>query len=273
MSVTHEARSAATRAKHSTLLEVLARAGFIGYGITHLLVAWLALRIAGGEPAPAGDQSGALRTLVGQPGGQVLVWAICVGFAAMAIWQVLEAAVGHRDETGTRRTFERLASVGRAGFYGYLGLTARTVAAGSPQTSADKQQSASAGLLDTASGRWTVGLIGIGVLALGVGLVWYGVTRQFERHLRTGEMSTGSRTSARWLGGIGYVAKGVAYGIAGLLLVVAAWNYDPDKARGLDGALRALAAQPYGPVLLSVVAIGIGFFAAFCFLQARYRKV
>jgi len=273
VSVGQDVHAAATTVKHSPVLEALARIGFIGYGFTHLLVAWLAVRIAAGQPAPAGDQSGALRTLVDEPGGRPLVWAICVGFVAMTIWQALEAAVGHWSETGGRRTVERLLSAGRVVFYGYLGYTAWTVATGSPKTSADSQQTTSAGMLDSEPGRWTVMVIGIAVLCLGAGLIWYGLTRQFERHLRTGEMAAGARHVARWLGIVGYVAKGAAYGIAGLLLFNAARSFDPSKARGLDATLRTLAGQPFGRTLLVVVAVGIGSFAAFCIIQARYRKV
>jgi hypothetical protein len=37
------------------------------------------------------------------------------------------------------------------------------------------------------------------------------------------------------------------FALAGILVVVAAVTFDPQKARGLDAALRQLAAQPYGP--------------------------
>jgi hypothetical protein len=55
--------------------------------------------------------------------------------------------------------------------------------------------------------------------------------------------------------------------------VVAAVTYDADKARGLDGGLRALAAESYGPWLLGLVALGIAAYGVFCLFQARYRKV
>ena len=71
----------------------------------------------------------------------------------------------------------------------------------------------------------------------------------------------------------GYTAKGVAYAIAGLLIVVAAVNYDPEKARGLDAALRTLRDQSYGPILLALMALGIAAFGVYCFFQSRYRKV
>jgi hypothetical protein len=82
-----------------------------------------------------------------------------------------------------------------------------------------------------------------------------------------------TRTVSRRLGVAGYVAKGVAYGIAGLLVLTAAINYDPEQARGLDGALHALREQSYGGILLTLVALGIAAFGVYCFVQAKYRKV
>ena len=58
-----------------------------------------------------------------------------------------------------------------------------------------------------------------------------------------------------------------------MLVVTAAVKYDSDKARGLDAALRTLRDQSYGPILLTLVALGIAAFAAFCVIQAKYRKV
>ncbi|MFD0788462.1 DUF1206 domain-containing protein, partial [Micromonospora azadirachtae] len=63
MSLTRTAEAAASRTANSRWLELLTRAGFVGYGIVHLLFAWLALQIAFGRSAADGDQSGALRTL------------------------------------------------------------------------------------------------------------------------------------------------------------------------------------------------------------------
>lgn len=273
MSLTHEARNTANRAADSKLLETLARAGFIGYGVVHLLFAWLALQIAFGGSSKQGDQSGALQTLATKPMGKFLIIAIIVGLVAMTLWQALEAAIGHRVDQGKERTFERLASVGRALVYGYLAYTAYKVISGAKSSSADSQQKASQQLMDSTGGRWLVALIGLAVAAIGIGLIWYAVTKRFEKHLNTGQMSPQTRKLSRRLGVAGYAAKGAAYGIAGLLLLVAAVTYDPAKARGLDAALRTLAEQTYGTLLLTVVALGIAAFGAFCFIQARYRKV
>jgi hypothetical protein len=81
------------------------------------------------------------------------------------------------------------------------------------------------------------------------------------------------RRLARVLGAVGYLAKGVAYTIVGVLLVLAAVRFDPNKARGLDAALRTTASKPYGAVLLGLIALGFAAFGLYCFVQSRYRKV
>jgi hypothetical protein len=254
-------------------LVVLTRAGLIGYGLVHLLFAWLILQIAFGKPSEEGDQSGALRTLAEQPLGKSLVMAIGIGLAAMTLWQIYEAAAGHRADRGNERTLERVASAGRAAIYLYFAWTALKVYRSAASSSADKQQKLSGDLMNSAGGRWLVALAGIALAALGAGLIWYGVVKRFEKHLLTGEMGPTARKVARRLGVVGYVAKGAAYGIAGVLLTVAAITYDKEKARGLDATLQALREQAYGTVLLVLMALGIAAYAAFCVVQARYRQV
>ena len=61
--------------------------------------------------------------------------------------------------------------------------------------------------------------------------------------------------------------------LIGYGLIKAAVDYDPNKAVGLDGALRKLAHASYGPVLLGIVAAGLIGFAAYSIADARYRKV
>ncbi|MEV4811937.1 DUF1206 domain-containing protein [Micromonospora avicenniae] len=273
MSLTRTAEATASRTANSRWLELLTRAGFVGYGIVHLLFAWLALQIAFGRSAADGDQSGALRTLAAQPLGKVLVVVTGVGLLAMAIWQALEAATGHRAERGRQRTWERLASLGRTLVYLYFAWTAFKVFSDAASNSADQQEALTGRVMESTGGRWLVGLAGLVLAAIGVGLVVYGLVKRFEKHLRTGEMSPRTRKFARRLGVAGYTAKGVAYAIAGLLVIVAAVNYDPEKARGLDAALHTLREQAYGSLLLTLVALGIAAFGLFCFLQSRYRRV
>jgi hypothetical protein len=273
MSLPSQARSAASRTANSTWLEHLTRAGLVGYGIIHLLFAWLILQIAFDGSSTDGDQSGALHDLAEEPFGTFLIVAIVIGLIAMTIWQILEAAVGHRAERGRDRLYERIVSAGRAAFYLYFCWTGSKVLQGKKASSADTQQKASEDLMASTGGRFFVAFAGIAIAVIGVGLVIYGVQKKFEKHLKTSQMDARMRRVSERLGVTGYVAKGAAYGIAGVLFLVAAVQYDPDKARGLDAALKVLAEQAYGPWLLALTALGIAAYGLFSIVQSRYRKV
>ncbi|MEU1688130.1 DUF1206 domain-containing protein [Micromonospora sp. NPDC005707] len=273
MSLTRNAGATAAQAANSRWLELLTRAGFIGYGIVHLLFAWLAVQIAFGKSGEEGNQNGALRTLGEQPLGKFLLVAIAVGLFAMAIWQAFEAVIGHRSRRGKEKLFERIASVVRVIVFVWLGWTAVKVFQDASSNAADQQQQFTEKLMASEGGRWLVGLAGLVLAAVGIGMVIYGLKKKFERNLKTGEMSPKTRTLTRRLGMAGYAARGAVFAIAGLLIVTAAVKYDPEKARGLDAALRTLRDQSYGPVLLTLMALGIAAFGVYCFFQSRYRRV
>ena len=73
------------------------------------------------------------------------------------------------------------------------------------------------------------------------------------------------------LGTAGWTALGVAGATAGVLLVGAAIRFDRTAPVGLDAGIRALAQQPFGPVLLLLLAAGLAVFAVYCLFDARYR--
>ncbi|MGZ6569332.1 MAG: DUF1206 domain-containing protein [Solirubrobacteraceae bacterium] len=67
-------------------------------------------------------------------------------------------------------------------------------------------------------------------------------------------MSREAKRAFTAIGVVGHLARMVVFGLVGYGLVMAAINYDPHSAIGLDGALNKLSRQSYGPVLLGVVA-------------------
>lgn len=268
-----EVRQVALAARRHPALDVLTRVGFLGFGVTHLLLAWIAVQLTFGRVPAEGDQSGAFQLLREDPLGTPLLIMVAIGLAATAIWQVLEAGFGHLDVTDAERVGERVVSAGRAVAYGYFSYSAVKVLTAPTSTGSQDKQEAAATLLSKPGGPFLVGAIGVGIVALSVGLVWYGLSLRFERHLRTGEMPRYARIPMRTLGVVGYSAKSVAYAIVGVLVVTAAMQYDPSAARGLDAALRTLAQQPWGEWLLFVVAAGFAAYGVFVLAKSRYLKV
>ncbi|GLW34779.1 DUF1206 domain-containing protein [Actinoplanes regularis] len=266
-------KNQASRAADSKLLEYLARGGFVGYGVIHLLFAWIALEVALGGSRQESDQSGALRELVGHSYGRTLLAAIAIGLVAMAIWQLLVAIVGQRGERNRGAIAERVISAVRAVLYVYLAWLAVKVIRGGNASMADNSENRSAGLMQDSGGRFLVALVGVVIVGVGVGIFVYGLKRKFAEHLRVERMPAAGRQPILRLGMAGYMAKGVAYAIAGVLFVAAAVTYDPDKARGLDAALKTLAGYSWGVWLLALIAAGIAAFGVYCLAQAKYRKI
>ena len=105
------------------------RVGLAAYGVMHLLIGWLALQLALGDREGAASQQGAMRQLVQQPYGELLLWMIAFGFACLVVWQAVEALIGHRAHEGAKRAFKRLGSAVRVVVYAVLCFTAAQIAA------------------------------------------------------------------------------------------------------------------------------------------------
>jgi hypothetical protein len=247
--------------------------GLIGYGLLHFAIAWLAIEIAVWHSKLKADQAGAFYLLKRQPLGKVLLIIIAVGLGAMALWQLLLAAVGQRQYTGKRRTLERLGSLGRVIVYAFLLWTAIKVLTSSTASSSKSQEKMTAGVLGDPLGEWLVAIGGVIVFAIGIGMIIYGFKRAFAPKLALGSLSKRARTGILTLGQVGYIAKGLAFAVVGALLFDAAIADNAHRSNGLDGALRELAAQPFGTFLLSIVALGFAAFGLYCFAQSRYRKI
>ncbi len=75
------------------------------------------------------------------------------------------------------------------------------------------------------------------------------------------------------LGWPGLLSLAVVFGIIALFLIVAALHHIPNEAKGLGGALPQFAQEPFGPLLLAAVALGLMTYGVFSFAEARYRRV
>ena len=121
-------------------------------------------------------------------------------------------------------------------------------------------------------GTLLVGGLGIGVLAYAGYYVWQGWSEKFLRSWTAGPATATSPRPTSYLGKAGFIAKGVAIGVIGGLMVFAAVTHDAKKSAGLDQALQEIAQQPFGQALLVAVALGIGCYGVFCLARARHMK-
>jgi len=256
----------ARRAARSDTLRGAARAGFAASGLVHLLIAYLALRVAWTGGGQRADQSGALAVLARNPFGTALLWLTAVACAALALWQVADAVLDPRGGDG--RALRAVKSCATAAVYAVLAVSAARFAMGSGRSSSSQTKSLTAKLLESPGGRGLVVLLGVVVVAVGVYHVWKGVTRSFREDLRRDP-----GPAVEWLAVVGHVAKGVALVVVGVLFCSAGFHRSTRQAGGLDAALKTLRDAPAGPYLLTAVGLGIAAYGVYCFARARYARL
>lgn len=260
-----QAGQAARRLSDHPWLERLARIGFAASGLIHLMIGWVAARIALGGDGEA-DQGGALQEVRDAPFGEVLLWGAVLGFGALALFQLLEGLVGGVELK------DRVTALSRAGLYAVLGSTALIVARGGSTDGEEATTDLTATLLQAPMGRLLVAAVGLVIVGVAVYHAYKGGSKKFLETLTT----TGPGAAGRAVeiaGMVGYIAKGVALLIVGLLFLVAAWTADAEEAGGLDGALQTLAEQPFGTVLLLAVALGLVLYGVYSFARTRYERL
>jgi hypothetical protein len=255
-------------------VEKVARFGLLAQGVSFGLVAVLAIKLALGDGGKATDRQGALRTIAQDGIGRFIVIALAVGFGCYALWRLFEAVFGQKIESSKdEKPWKRVSALGKAAIYGSLCFAAASVLLGEGGGSGNEEKKATAGILGWPAGKWIV--MGIAACIAGAALwnLYRGISRRFLKQLKTGEMSSTVRAWATRVGVVGLVARGVVFGLIAWFFFDAAHDYNANKAEGLDGALRKLAAQSYGTWLLSIVAAGLFAYGVFCVIQARYREV
>ncbi len=262
-------RSAARDASSSAGFRAVARLGYAVNGLLHVLIGGLAIGVAVGAGGQSADQSGALSQLAATPGGIVVLWAVVVGLLALALWEFVNGVLIPRGDD--RKASKRVGAVGKATAYAAVAITALTFARGASTSSSQSSTSFSAALLSAPGGVVLLVIVGLAVVGIGGFFVVKGARGTFVRDIRVPGGSVGTATRA--LGQIGYIAKGIALAVVGILFVVGAVTFNPGEATGLDGALKALAALPFGTVILIAVGVGLIAYGLYGGMRARLAKL
>jgi hypothetical protein len=247
-------------------MEVLARVGLVAKGVSYALVGALAIGVALHAGGDTTSREGALHTLAGNTFGAIVLVLLALGFAAYALWRVLQAI---RSDGWPKR----IGYLGRAAIYFALAFSAAKilVGAGGGESQTQKAHKTTATVLSWPAGQWLVGAAALVVIGVGLWNLYRGISRKFED-----KWIKRSDAAQKWggrAGMVGHTARFVVFTLIGVFAIKAAAQYDPKDAVGLDGALQKLAQQSYGSALLGLTAAGLLAYAVYCFVDARYRDV
>ena len=267
MSVTEHVRQTAPT-HGSSWTERLGRLGLVARGITYALIGVLALQMAFGDAAQAANQKGAFHAVASQPLGEVILWVIAIGLFGYAVWQLI--GIGRaEDDKALKRWGKRVVHLMKAIVYLAFAWTAASIALSAGTTSTT---SATSDIMKEDGGQLLIGLVGLVIVIVGFALFWKGWTTDFEKELRVEEMRPTTYSAIRALGRVGYVARGIVFALFGVLVIYAAVTFSPEAASGVDEALQEVAQAPAGPVLLTLVALGLIAFGAYSCAAAKYHR-
>ena len=275
-SIVHHVKHEVGDAVDNVWVERLVRLGFWTRGLLYVVIGVIAAEVALGTRSVPADTTGAFQEIDSQPFGQFLLLLMAVGLTGYALWGFIRAIWDPLGKgRGARGLVQRLGFLWSGFSYGVLVLPLSELmfgrGSGSGQTA--QAQDMTARLLHAPWGVMIVAVGGLIVIAAGIGQFYYAFKQMFRNDLRLAKLSHEQRAAFERLAQWGYIARGVVFALMGLFLVEAALTFDPHKAQGLDGALLKLAEQPYGTVLLAIVALGLICFGIFSILSAKLARV
>ncbi|MFF5790948.1 DUF1206 domain-containing protein [Paeniglutamicibacter sp. NPDC012692] len=266
-----DAAEAVEDASNSRAFVLAARTGFAVSGILHVLIGAIAIQLAFGK-APKADQSGAMGELATQPAGYILLWLGTAACVALALWQFSEAVFGYRRMKTNAKLGKKLSAGVQGIVFLALALTFASFAAGQGKNSGKTTSDTSVQIMKAPLGPQLLVAAGAVIAIVGIVFVARGILLSFTKQLDM-PASKALRLAVTVLGVVGYVAKGIALFLVGLLFVVTTLQARPEESTGLDGALRAVREQPYGVYLLTPIGVGLVCYGLYQIAKSRFARM
>ena len=276
MDIPQTTGQAAERAAGHPVLQLLERVGYVARGALYAVMGLLALKIAtssaGGR---ATDLTGALVFLIGNQFGMFVLIVMVVGLAAYAVWGLIRAIFDplHRgsDASGL---MARLGFLSSAASYAAIALFGLKLLTGTGSAGVgDSTQNTAASLLAHPFGGVLTILIGIIAVGVGIGQFVEAYRATFQNDLKGAEMSHTERSVVVGVGRYGMAARGVTFLVIGYFLIQAGIYKSASLAHGFGGAFVFLLSQPYGHLLLAIVALGFVALGVHSIACARWMRL
>ena len=275
MATVHAGRNAVKRLAANPLVELLERLGYAVrgalYAVMGLLALGIALRIGGGQTT---DLSGSLVFLISNPFGKLVLIIIVVGLAAYSLWGFIRAIYDPLNRGSDASGYlARLGFVTSALSYAAIVVFSLRILTGSGGSSGESTQKTIASILNHPGGGSVTVIIGLIAIGVGLGQFLEAYRATFAKDLKGTEMSERERKRSIALGRFGMFARGVVFLVIGWFIVQAGLHHDPGQVQGFGGAFQFLLNQPFGRVLMGIVALGFVALGLHSFACARWIRL
>ncbi|MFL6794497.1 MAG: DUF1206 domain-containing protein [Sphingomicrobium sp.] len=236
----------------------LARLGFVTRGLLYIVIALLVI-----ETGRTEDLTGAME-YVGRGVGRWLLFAIIAGMLGYGLWRLADAAFGMDSGRNHPKAWRRrIAAASSGAIYLFLAYKALRIMLQGYSDAGDAHEHA-AHALHLPAGALLLGGAAAVLAGAGVVQLYKAGTCSFLDHLA----QEAQRPVAKWLGRIGYAARGIIFLTVAWLLARSAIHHSAADAGGLEQALDTLR----GPLQFPVAG-GLLLFGIYSLIEARYRSI
>jgi hypothetical protein len=118
-------------------------------------------------------------------------------------------------------------------------------------------------------GRGLVGVIGLVILACGIGVIIWVMTTDIDDDV---DLPETQKRAIEPIGRYGLAGRGLAVALVGVYWMSAAMHGEPSKAHELGGALQAVQQHSKGWLLLLTLGVALSASAVFDFVEALYHR-
>jgi hypothetical protein len=252
-----------------TTLTVMARIGFGARGLVYLLVAAFATTAALGFGRQPHGIMDAVQAIPDTQLQVLLAAVIGTGLASLAAYFAIVGLWHCCRDSGARRWLFAAGMLGDALIYAavmisILGLVIGWHADGERQT-----QIWTAWALGQPFGRVIVGVIGLLILACGIGVIVWVMTTDIDDDV---DLPEDQKRAIEPIGRYGLAGRGLAVSLVGVYWMSAAIHAEASEAHELGGTLQAVQQNPKGWLLLLTLGLALAASAVFDFVEALYHR-
>jgi hypothetical protein len=243
---------------HESKFQWLARLGFLVRGLLYIVIGLLVIGTGRTE-----DLTGAMEYL-GHGSGRWLLIVMIAGMTGYGLWRVSDTAFGMDSGRHYPKAWRRrIAAAGSGAIYLFLAWKSLRILVNGNAGGGGTHENA-ATTLHLPAGPWMLGAAAAVLAGAGVVQLYKAGSCSFLEHLD----DRARQPLAKWLGRIGYAARGVIFLTVAWLLARSALDRNAAGAGGLEQALDALS----GP-LEHAVAAGLMLFGLYSIVEARFRSI
>lgn len=254
------------------MIEKVRKAGILTKGFVYVLIGVLALLSAFSLGGKVAGKNGVIDFLENQTFGKIIVILTGIGLLGYAIWRIFSALYDAKDEGSDKQGYAKRGAHFLSGLaYAGLGVSTLIQGFGGGSSGGDVKQTMTARLLSYEYGQFI--LYTIAVITLGICFYQFykGYSKKFLEDIDV-QGQVESKEILEKSGTIGFMARGLSFGVLAWLIFKAASENNPANVQGLEGIFGFLQEQQFGNVLMGLMAFGLVAYGVFQYFLARYSS-